>query len=172
MTQLAKGELSVFYFKVTDIWKKLCEEHSELLNLTMEEYGHLLHSDLDALEQKIEQKREVIGTIKNLEVLRREAIEEINSVLTNREISNYRDLLNLMDSFELEKNSGHLRRFNSLLIDIIEKIQVQNKRNQIFINKAVHSLRSLREEASGEKSYQTYGKNGVTRSRSLPVESR
>ncbi len=172
MTHLAKGQLSVFYFKVTDIWKKLCEEHSDLLNLTMEEYGYLLRSDLDALEQKIEQKREVIETIKNLEVLRRETIEEINSVLTDKEITNYRDLLELMDSFELEKNSGHLRRFNSLLIDIIEKIQVQNKRNQIFINKAVHSLRSLREEASGEKSYQTYGKNGVTRSRSLPVESR
>lgn len=172
MTQLAKGQLSIFYFKVTDIWKKLCEEHSELLNHTMEEYGYLLRSDLDALEVKIEQKREVIETIKNLELLRRETIEEINAVLEGREITNYRDLLNLMDGFELEKNSGHLRRFNTLLIDIIEKIQTQNKRNQIFINKAVHSLRSLREEASGEKSYQTYGKNGVTKSRALPMENR
>lgn len=172
MTTLAQGQLSVFYFKVTDIWKKLCEEHSDLLNLTMEEYGLLLRSELEELEIKIEEKKSTIETIKGLENLRREVIDEINAVLDGQQITNYRDLLKFMDDFELEKNSGHLRRFNSLLIDIIEKIQLQNKRNQIFISKAVNSLRSLREEASGEKSYQTYGKNGVTKSRALPMDSR
>lgn len=172
MTTLSQGQISLYYFRVTDIWKKLCEEHSELLNLTMEEYGLLLRSDLEALEVKIEEKKSVIESIKNLENLRRETIAELNNVLTTQQISNYKDLLVYMDQFELEKNSGHLRRFNSLLIDIIEKIQLQNKRNQIFINKAVTSLRSLREEASGEKSYQTYGKNGVSKSRAVPADPR
>lgn len=138
----------------------------------MEEYGLLLRSDLETLEVKIEEKKSVIESIKNLESLRRETIAELNNVLTQQQISNYKDLLVYMDQFELEKNSGHLRRFNSLLIDIIEKIQLQNKRNQIFINKAVTSLRSLREEASGEKSYQTYGKNGVSKSRAVPTDPR
>ena len=173
MTSLTDSQLSLFYFKITDIWKKLCEEHSELLNLTMEEYGHLLRSELEELEQKIEEKRTLIETIKGLESLRKETIYELNNVLAGeRVIENYKDLLEFMQHFELEKTSGHLRRFNALLVDIIEKIQLQNKRNQIFINKAVHSLRTLREEASGEKSYQTYGKNGVSKSRALPAQSR
>lgn len=172
MTKLAQGQVSLFYFRITDIWKKLCEEHSELLNLTMEEYGYLLRSEIELLEEKIEEKKVLIETIKSLENLRRETINELNQALGGQTIANYKDLLEFMDGFELEKNSGHLRRFNALLIDIIEKIQLQNKRNQIFINKAVTSLKTLREEASGEKSYQTYGKNGVTKSRALPTDPR
>jgi flagellar biosynthesis/type III secretory pathway chaperone len=65
-----------------------------------------------------------------------------------------------MQAYEVEKNQKHLFRFNALLIDIIEKIQTQNKRNQLFINKALLSLKQIRIEATGKKNYSLYTSKG------------
>ena len=48
--------LSLIYFKVTDLWRRLCEKHSELLDLTLDEYKLLLNSDIDGVEKLIEKK--------------------------------------------------------------------------------------------------------------------
>ena len=88
-------------------------------------------------------------------------IDKSNS-LTGASIESVSDLLNFMGSLEVEKKEQHLFRFNALLIDIIEKIQKQNKKNQIFINKAIHNLQEIRLEASGEKNYKTYNSNANT----------
>jgi hypothetical protein len=34
--------LEMIYFRVTDLWQKLCEKHTSLLNLTFDEYALLL----------------------------------------------------------------------------------------------------------------------------------
>ena len=60
-------------------------------------------------------------------------------------------------------------RFNALLIDIITKIQVQNKNNQLFINRSLLNLKSIREDALGQKSYSTYTATGGSKSRSLEL---
>ena len=44
-------KLQVLYFKVTDIWKRFCEEHTLLLDKTFEEYSLLLASNVDAIEE-------------------------------------------------------------------------------------------------------------------------
>jgi flagellar biosynthesis/type III secretory pathway chaperone len=67
-----------------------------------------------------------------------------------------------MNFFEKQNNTQHLYRFNALLIDVIEKIQTQNKKNQVFLNKAINSLKEIREEALGVKNYNTYNKKGVS----------
>ncbi len=157
----------VIYFRVTDIWKRLCEEHYTLFNLTCDEYVCLLDSDIEKLEAKVVEKEEIIKTIARLEELRQEVIRDLNQKLpAGKTLENVRDLLDIMMSHPAEAQGRHLNKFNALLIDLIEKIQQQNKRNQAFINKALKSLREIREEVTGEKSYATYTAKGSSQTTS------
>lgn len=153
-------KLAILYFEVTDLWKRLCEEHNYLFNVTCDEYSLLLRSELDLLEEKLVEKNDIILRISALETIRRELIKELSSIFPEKEINSVTGLIEVMRAYEVEKNQKHLFRFNALLIDIIEKIQAQNKRNQLFINKALLSLKQIRIEASGKKNYSTYTSKG------------
>ncbi len=158
-----KEQLAILYFQTTDVWKRLCEEHMELFNITMDEYTLLLNSEIEQLEYKIKEKEAVIATIKGLEKVRQEIIVELDKFFDEK-IETVSKLLEVMTKYEVENKEKHLFRFNALLIDMIEKIQAQNKKNQLFINKALRSLKDIRMEALGEKNYQTYTSKGSTRS--------
>ncbi len=163
--------LETLYFRVTDIWKRFCEEHTLLLDLTFEEYGHLLSSDLGELEQALEKKNVIIKRISNLESMRKETIKDLNSFLSNsseEKISDVASLLNYMKKYEVEKKQKHLFSFNALLVDVIEKLKDQNKKNQLFLNRAIHSLKDIKNSAFGQKSYSTYNNSGVTKSNIVP----
>ena len=153
-------KLATIYFEVTDLWKRLCEEHNDLFNITCDEYTLLLRSELDLLEEKLVEKSETIKKINALEMVRRELISDLNNLMPGKNIDSVSKLLDVMRTYEVEKNQKHLFRFNALLIDIIEKIQAQNKRNQLFINKALLSLKQIRIEATGKKNYSTYTSKG------------
>ncbi len=159
-------KLAVLYFQVTDLWKRLCEEHNDLFNVTCDEYSLLLSSELDKLEEKLVEKNQIIIRISALEGIRRDVISELNKLLPNQDIDSVTKLLDVMKNYEVENNQKHLFRFNALLIDIIEKIQAQNKRNQLFINKALVSLKQIRIEATGKKNYSTYTSKGSAMSSS------
>lgn len=166
---MTKQEKELFYFRVTDVWRRLCEEHNTLLDQTCEEYSLLLASKLVELESMIEEKKETVQRITKLEGLRSKLIEEINSK-NEAKIESVNQLIEEMQDFENHNNQKHLFRFNQLLIDMIEKIQTQNKRNQLFINKALLNLKAIREEALGEKTYSTYTSRG--KSSAKPLEHR
>ncbi|MGZ3788436.1 MAG: flagellar export chaperone FlgN [Bacteriovorax sp.] len=153
-------KLAILYFEVTDLWKRMCEEHNDLFNVTCDEYSLLLRSELDLLEEKLVEKNQIIARISALETIRRDLIADLNKLLPEKNIDSVSKLLDVMRSYEVEKNQKHLFRFNALLIDIIEKIQAQNKRNQLFINKALLSLKQIRIEAVGKKNYSTYTSKG------------
>lgn len=159
-------KLALLYFEITDLWKRFCEEHSELFNLTCDEYSLLLNSDLELLNDKILEKEIVIKNISRLEIMRREIISEINNLYPEKNIDSVSKLLTFMTNYEIEKKEKHLFRFNALLIDMIEKIQAQNKRNQLFINKALISLKEIRMEALGQKNYSVYTAKGSAVSKS------
>ena len=159
---------SLFYFQITDVWKRHCELHSELFDLTCDEYSLLLGSDLDNLEKKIEEKNYIISVIAENEKIRNEVIEKMNaSESDNNKIASIKDAIKYFADFEPEKKDKHLYRFNELLVDIITKIQDQNKKNQIFINKAINNLRVIREDATGKTTVNTYNAQGKTQSRLL-----
>jgi flagellar biosynthesis/type III secretory pathway chaperone len=160
MDHRMKEKLASLYFQVTSVWKQFCEEHNELFNLTCDEYSLLLQSDLELLEEKIVEKNECIKRIGTLELIRRDLIKELNDLYPGKNIDSVSELLTVMSEYEVESNQKHLFRFNALLIDIIEKIQAQNKRNQLFINKALHSLQQIRLEATGKKNFSTYSARG------------
>ena len=165
-------KINFFYYQVTDIWKRFCEEHATLFNLTCDEYTHLLKTDMDKLEETIDKKSKTIDRINVLDNLRSEIIDELNVYLKDNDeikkkyklekIQNVSDLLSLMETFEQKLEEKYLNNFNNLLINIIEKIQAQNKKNHIFINKAIHSLNEMKGNVEGKKSYETYTKKGVT----------
>ncbi len=165
------GQLDIFYYQVTDLWKRLCEEHNELFGLTCEEYTHLLSSNIDALNLVTEKKQEIIGQINVLEKVRREIIREINELLPDeKRIISAGDLLRLMSTVEARTGERHLFRFNQFLIDVIEKLQDQNKKNQMFLNKAMTNLRDIREGIMGKKSYTTYTASGKAIQKSVQVD--
>jgi len=153
-------KLAIFYFEVTDLWKRLCEEHNVLFNITCDEYSLLLRSELSDLEDKLVEKNNVISRINILEGIRREIIQELNLLFPEIEIDSVSKLIEIMRNYEVENQQKHLFRFNALLIDIIEKVQAQNKRNQLFINKALLSLKQIRIEATGKKNFSTYTAKG------------
>ena len=156
----ATDRMAVFYFEVTDLWKRLCEEHVNLFDQTCDEYSLLLASQLEQLEEKLVEKNNTIQRIHQLELVRRNLITDLNEFLPNKNIDSVSSLLKIMNEYHVEKNEKHLFRFNALLIDMIEKIQAQNKRNQLFINKALISLKQIRQDVLGKKSYSTYSSRG------------
>lgn len=157
------------YISLVEIWKSFCELHSDLFELTCEEYSLLLSSDVDSLEPNLQLKEELIKEIALLEDKRQLIINQINQLRSpEKAVKNIHDLLNYMNQYEKESQNFFLTKYNSLLIDIIEKIRIQNKKNQIFINKSLSSLNIIKEGLNGLKNYQTYNSNGLTGNNKSP----
>ncbi len=164
MNQQTKME--IIYFQVADLWKRLCERHTDLLDYTCDEYSLLLQSKIEEIEELLTKKQSLIDEILQLENLRKNIIDDLNSSFALN-INNVSDLIKVMREHESKNNQQHLYRFNELLIDLIQKIQSQNKKNQMFINRALLSLKEIREDAIGTKGYSTYNSQGSTISGAL-----
>lgn len=164
MEAIQRQEKNLYYQKVLSIWENFCEFHKELYDLTCEEYLTLLASDIDKLETMIPLKEEIISKIGELEKERTELIDAINiSGVIHYKINRAGELLTSFTEIENEANIPALRNLNALLIEIIERIQEQNKKNQMFLNKAMLSIREIKQGFTGKKTYTTYGADGLTR---------
>jgi flagellar biosynthesis/type III secretory pathway chaperone len=153
MNEILKFKLE----EACEIWQNFCSLHSNLFDLTCDEYELLLSSQIEDLEKTLTKKDILINDIKDLENKRISLIDEINNLLPeNQKIKSASQLIKIAGS------DSRLEKFNLLLIDIIEKIQTQNKKNQLFLNKAIISLQEIKDSFKGEKSYKTYGANGYT----------
>jgi len=161
---LRMDEKKLYYHRALHVWESFCHLHKDLIDLTCDEYLTLLASDVDKLETMLPIKEEIIGRISELELERAELIEKINSIkLFSSSITRSADLLEAFSELDKESGLPALRNLNSLLIDIIYKIQEQNKKNQMFLNKAMLSLRDIKQGFAGKKTYTTYGADGMTR---------
>ena len=150
----------LYYFQATDIWKRLCDEHEALLACTSDEYALLLGSELEKLEEKTKEKDVIVRNIRRLDGLRRDLVDRINGVISGGRIDDAKGLLASMQRYEAARSIRPLSKYHSQLKRIIGKIQDQNKRNRIFINKAVLALRDMREEVTGTRGYPTYDARG------------
>ncbi|MFL5783389.1 MAG: flagellar protein FlgN [Bacteriovoracaceae bacterium] len=155
---------TLYYQQAVTIWEGFCRLHKELYDLTNDEYITLLASDIEKLETMLPLKEEIVSRIGQLEKDRAHLIHKLNeSNLFATEITRAGELLEAFADIDQKSGIPALRNLNSLLIDIISKIQEQNKKNQIFLNKAMHSIRELKAGFSGKKTYTTYGADGMTR---------
>ncbi|MCT4642340.1 MAG: flagellar protein FlgN [Bacteriovoracaceae bacterium] len=157
-----KMALHLIVQRYVDMWEKFCRFHTELYDLTCEEYVHLLSSDIDRLEQTVENKNQHLELIKQLDENRISLITQL-SEYTDKRVEKVKDLVTFLNKNEFESQATTLNKLNALLIDIIEKIQAQNKKNQIFLNKAIISLKDLKRSFAGGPNYTTYGSNGVAK---------
>jgi flagellar biosynthesis/type III secretory pathway chaperone len=157
-------EKKLYYQHAVSVWEGFCHLHKELYDLTCEEYLTLLESDIDKLEKMLPLKEEIIAKIGELEKDRTELIDTLNShAIFSTKITRAGELLNSFSDLDQASAIPALRNLNSLLIDIIHKIQEQNKKNQMFLNKAMISLREVKQGFTGKKQYTTYGADGQTR---------
>ena len=153
-------KLESFYHQAVDLWKGFCIEHTALLDATFDEYSLLLSSDIDSLEKKIDEKNKIIERIGLLEKKRQQLVDAVSEI-KGQKIESVSDLIEILKEYEKEeKDTEYLMKFTNLLVDIIKKIKEQNKKNQIFINKAVSSLNEMRNGIVGEKIYSTYSAKG------------
>lgn len=158
-------EKKLYYQRTLGVWEGFCQLHKDLYDLTCDEYLTLLESDIDKLETMLPLKEEIISKIGELEKERTELIDSLNgTALFSINIKRAGDLLTAFASLDQTSAIPALKNLNSLLLDIIQKIQEQNKKNQQFLNKAMLSLREVKQGFSGKKTYTTYGADGQTRS--------
>ncbi|WP_408098238.1 flagellar protein FlgN [Peredibacter sp. HCB2-198] len=159
------NEKKLYFQRVLAVWEGFCQLHKELYDLTCEEYLTLLESDIDKLETMLPLKDEIISKIGELEKDRSELIDQLNHTgLFANKIVKASDLLASFAELDQQSAIPALKNLNSLLIDIVQKIQEQNKKNQQFLNKAMISLREIKQGFTGKKNYSTYGADGLTRS--------
>lgn len=142
------------------LWQDFCVKHTELYDLTCDEYMHLLASEIEKLEDTIEEKKALINFVNGLDDLRDELISDLCESLGIPSQAKLGDLIECLKIAEFEQQAIEIEKLNLLLLDIVEKIQLQNKKNQIFLNKALHSLSELKASFTGNKVYNTYSSTG------------
>ena len=155
--------LTLYYQQTVEIWDSFCRLHQELFEKTCDEYQLLLKGELEQLQDLIQHKDSLIAQIAETEKLRQNTIHSLNEKLPSSEkIMNVIQLLDLLQKEEERLTMPALSNLNALLIDIIKAIQEQNKKNQIFLNKAMISLKGLKDSFAGKSSPALYGRDGQT----------
>lgn len=167
MTEKDQVVLRLKLSELNELWQDYCQSHGHLYELTCDEYMHLLASDIDSLEKTLEEKNSRIDYIKSVEEKRLLVLQELNELSPNKAIVKVADVVELARSLDDQSEAIRLEKLNLLLLDMVEKIQDQNKLNQHFLNRAILSLKDLKESFSGRKTFKTYGATGATSSNNV-----
>lgn len=167
MSDQTSIELKFALTRLVDTWRSFCELHTNLYEFTCDEYMHLLASEIDELDETVTKKTALLKDINLLDGTRSEITNEIMAYYKlENEPKKLKVLIQtLRDNGEAE-TAKQVESMNLILLDIVEKIQEQNKKNQVFLNKAIHSLQDLRESFAGKAKFKTYSSSGSTRSNS------
>lgn len=156
-------EKKFFYQRSVDIWKEFCELHQGLYEITCDEYLALLSGEVEKLEDKLKEKEIIINLVSHCEQSRQDLINEINNKISQEnQIHRAGELMSFMQDIDQELDLPILEKLNLLLIDMVEKIQAQNKKNQLFLNKAIFSINEIKASFQGTNKYKTYGADGLT----------
>lgn len=154
--------LTFKFSELIDLWKEFCHSHTLLYNYTCEEYKYMISSELELLEKVVDNKKELIDAIHELDLRRDELLLEIKKLNSDEDVNTSSELIALMNTTNNENLAKQLSGYNNLLLDIVEKIQDQNKTNQIYLNRAIISLQELKDKFKGKKEYKTYNFKGTT----------
>lgn len=159
--------LKIYHSRALEVWEQFCRLHHDLYELTCDEYQALLSGEIDQLEDLITRKQVIVDQVSHWEMIRSQLIEEMNSSqYLDSTIKSASDLILVLKPVEAELTIAALQNLNDLLIDVISRIQAQNKKNQLFLHRAMQSLNEMKDGFSGKKQFTTYGANGMTRSAS------
>lgn len=157
--------LRLYHQQAVEVWENFCRLHRDLFERTCDEYQALLSGELESLETLVALKEAIMAEINDWETRRANLIHEMNgSGHLRHKIKNISDLLSALQRPESQLPIPALHNLNALLIDIITRTQEQNKRNQLFLNRALLNIRELKDGFTGKRTYTTYGSDGMTRS--------
>ncbi len=148
------------YHEAIAIWREFCELHFNLFEVTAAEYSCLLNSDIEKLEVTTTEKNTIIAAINLADTRRQSLILKLQEQYGLKHVASVSDLIGFLERTAPAPFVKHFVGFNGLLKDLIEKIKDQNKKNQIFLNKAIFHLQELRESTTGKKTVQTYNARG------------
>ena len=148
------------YQHAVAIWREFCDLHFNLFEITAAEYSCLLSSDIENLEITTLEKNKIIAAIDLADAKRQSFILNLQLQYGLSNIATVSDLIVFLEKTAPEPLVRNFVGFNSLLKDLIEKIKEQNKKNQIFLNKAIYHLQELRESTTGKKTVHTYNSKG------------
>jgi len=155
-------ELPDAYQELTLIWRELCVLHTHLFELTNQEYQYLLTSETDLLESNLIEKRNVVKMINDFDQRRQDCVERVFALINpDTDLSPTFSIINriLMQNLKLEA-SHQLEKYNDYLVDIIEKIQMQNRKNRQFLNRAMIMIDDLKKDFQSSKKILSYNKKG------------
>ena len=144
---MVKLDSELWRKELLSIWQKFCDLHQQLYQVTCKEYQLLLRGHIDDLDKCLLDKIDIINEIKKMELKRKSTVRRVASIQNASELMRH-------------VQSQKLAEYNKFLIETIKKLQEQNKKNQIFINKAMHNLRGIRDELTGYHSRSTYDSKG------------
>ncbi len=157
-----KQEVQLLYLEFTDLWKSLCDVHNQLYQFTCEEYLALLNSNIDRVHTLLENKELVMKSIDELEGERLALVHRVadHAQLSLTHFAKFKEVYAFFKEQINLTDYNPLLKYHTLMIDLIEKTQEQNKKNRIFLNKALHSIQELRNDLNGNTKVNNYSRTG------------
>jgi flagellar biosynthesis/type III secretory pathway chaperone len=159
---MIKDKLNLQLHQIIGLWKELCHLHNQLYEMTCFEYTLLLESRIDELDELIKEKQKIIEQVDRVDSQRSKILKDIADESNHSVQIKFNSLIEYFQKFDLD--CSLLLKYNDLFIDIIEKIQAQNIVNQKFINKAMLSLKELKNELT-QNTPITYSSTGHHKAR-------
>lgn len=150
------------YKNFCTLWDRLISLHEELLQIALNEYRALLASDFEELEKVLNLKQKLIEKITIAEKDRSLLVLEFIAI-ADSSMNKKLKLSEILFYFSLHSETSSdqtLKIKNEQLINLISNIQMQNKKNRVFLNRAMISLQDLQKNFSGKKNFTTYNQQG------------
>ncbi len=156
-----KETLQDFYDELVLLWRELCVLHTQLFEITSHEYQLLLGGETEKLETNLSEKKEIIAKIQDYDSRRQTSISDlIEKFLPSLSDPHFQEINEFLQR-ELALGADHaLLRYNYFLIDIIEKIQIQNRKNRQFLNRALLMMEDLKHDFQKKGKVLSYNKKG------------
>lgn len=168
VTHEQKLQFSLSAQNVASLLKSQCELHTDLYERTCQEYALLLESEIDSLDELVQEKQKIIRQIELAEKERLHVLENLKKTAPTLSFNKLGEMLTTLKACGLKTDAEAIEKLNMILLDIVDKIQEQNKRNQVFLNKAIVSLKDLKASFNKDnpKQFKTYNSLGASSSAS------
>ncbi len=157
-----KQESQLLYLEFTELWKTLCDSHNKLYQVTCDEYLALLNSDINLVHQLLSVKEDLMKQIDSLDRERSSLVNRValQANIPSESLKKFKTVYDyLRDQLALNEQNP-LIKYHQLMIELVEKTQDQNKKNRIFLNKALSSIQDLRKELNGNIKVNNYSRTG------------
>ena len=143
------------------LWQSLCKKHTELFELTFEEYSLMIENDSDSLIRKLQEKKALIKEIARLNQKRESLIEKME-LLTKDKIDffNIEEVIKFITINISQEEAQELNKLNNILKNLILQIKRQNYKSKKFIKKSIIFINQMKNNIINKTGCSLYKKKG------------